>query len=182
MNYLIAAIDPGDRYCGLAVFELCPTGHPELPYLDSSKRHRVCLRAAETVSPDQLFVWLEVNAHRLYAVVIERFRLYPWMAREQGFSEFPTPQHIGIIKYIASKAGVLIVMQETSCKREGRNQALKIGFRMPKRRVGKGRHSYYGPDFDLPGKDHHRDAAAHGVRFATMDKSSPLLTRRQATG
>jgi hypothetical protein len=98
------------------------------------------------------------------------------MARQQGFSEFPTAQCVGIVKYIASRRDVQVHMQDAKGNlKQGRAQAQKIGFRMVQRRLGNGKYAYRGPDFDLPGKPHRRDAAAHGVRFATLDGGSPLL-------
>jgi hypothetical protein len=177
---LIAAIDPGDAWCGLAVFRL--SRQPRLRYdtaIDCSKLGKIQLMQAETMHPDELYAWLEQHcwdgASDLLAIVLERYQLYPWMARQQGFSEFPTAQCVGVVKYLASRAGVPVHMQDAKgCLKGGRAAAKRAGFAMKDRRLGSGRFAYRGPDFDLPGKPHRRDAAAHGVYFAARGKGSPL--------
>jgi hypothetical protein len=177
VSWRIAAIDPGDVWCGLAEFKL--NDFPRIRYsdaIDCSRLGKIQLMAAMTVHPSDLYGWLEHHARDLSAIILERFALYPWMAREQGFSEFPTAQCVGVVKYIASRVDVPVYLQDPKGNlKEGRAQAAKIGFRMKDRRLGSGRFAYRGPDFDLPGKPHRRDASAHGVRFATLDRRSPLL-------
>jgi hypothetical protein len=181
MSWLIAAIDPGDVWCGLAVFRLSREAEAmhQCDDLDCSRKGRVRLAYAMTLPPPETYDWLEKNARTLHALVIERYQLYPWLAREQGFSEFPTAQCVGICGYIAGKAGVPVYKQDAKGSlREGRAQAKAIGFDMRDRRLGSGRFAYYGPDFArLPGKPHRRDAAAHGVRWAVLSEHSPLLRR-----
>lgn len=176
--YRIAAIDPGDTWCGLAYFILDPDGlRCMLPEpVDSSRARKVQLVHAMTLHPPDLYDWLEHHGRDLHAIVLERYALYPWLAREQGFSEFPTAQCVGVVKYIARKLDVPVHLQDAKGNlREGRAWARKIGFRMVERKLGHGRFAYRGPDFDLPGKPHRRDAAAHGVRWATLDRQSPLV-------
>lgn len=46
------------------------------------------------------------------AVVVESFRLFPWKAGGQSFSRFETVEVIGVIKLLAEKHGVKVVMQQ----------------------------------------------------------------------
>lgn len=51
-------------------------------------------------------------------LVIERFALYPWVARsgELDFDELRTSRGIGALEYIARQAGVRVVMQPATIK------------------------------------------------------------------
>jgi hypothetical protein len=178
--YRLAAIDPGESFCGLAEFDLAPLGGRLIGdgFVDQSRRGKIRLMAARTLRPDDLYGELERMAPLLYAVVLERYSLYPWLAREQGFSELLTAQCCGVVKDIAIRRFKVPVFVQQDAKenlRGGRAQAEKAGFRMQDRVLGSGRWKYRGPDFVLPGKPHRRDACAHGVMFATTNKQSPLL-------
>lgn len=182
MSYLVVAIDPGDSWCGLALFCLDRDGRHQCDCLDCSRGGKVRLCEALTLEPNQLYIWLETNLRTLHSIVLERYQLYPWLARQQGFSEFPTAQCVGVVGYLADRSQVPVYKQDAKGNlKEGRAQAAKIGFDMADRKLGSGRFAYRGPDFArLPGKPHRRDAAAHGVRFATLDRRSPLTPRQHA--
>lgn len=177
--YRLAAIDPGESWCGWALFDLVPLGGRLIGdgFVDQSRRGRIRLMDCRTMDPETLYGELEKWLPRLSFVVLERYSLYPWMAREQGFSELETAQCCGVVGYLARKAGVPLFKQDAKgCLRGGRQQAELAGFRMKARALGSGRFRYRGPDFDLPGRPHRRDAAAHGVFFATTSREhSPLL-------
>jgi hypothetical protein len=174
------AVDPGDNWCGYSVLDLAPLGGRLAGggFVDQSRRGRIRLVTCETLDPDTLYTRLEQVAPALYCIVLERFSLYPWLAREQGFSELLTAQCVGVVKFIAGRAGTPCYLQDAKgCLKEGRTAAAASGFRMKDRALGSGRFRYRGPDFDLPGKPHRRDSAAHGVYFATRNREhSPLLT------
>lgn len=176
--YRLAAIDPGDSWCGLAEFDLAPYGGTLLGdgFVDQSRRGRIRLMRCRTLDPDTLYNQLEEIMPLQHFVVVERFQLYPWMAREQGFSEFETAQCIGVVKYIARQYDLPVDLQDAKgVLKGGRAIAKKAGFRMKDRALGSGRFRYRGPDFDLPGKPHRRDAATHGVFWAANSPRSPLL-------
>jgi hypothetical protein len=173
-NKNVFAVDPGESKSGFAWFKLfaAPEFHPHSPLgtdgvcYDDSADHRLHLWRCFTVPPWELADYLETNLWRADALVIERFQLYPWMARQQGFSTFGTAESIGIYRRIAHKVGVPVYLQDAARnKKSGRTRANAWGFRMVDRKLGSGKFVYYGPDFDLPGKLDRRDAAAHGCEF-----------------
>lgn len=100
----VIAIDPGDEHCGFAWF------------IDGK-----CIGAAE------LAPWFAIIAVRTLlltgwptALVIEEFKLYPWMAQQQSFSELLTPQLIGVLRYLWGEhapAYCELVMQGASIKK-----------------------------------------------------------------
>lgn len=47
-------------------------------------------------------------------VVIEQFRLYPYAARSKVWSDFPTVEVIGVIKYLAERHSIPFVMQSAA--------------------------------------------------------------------
>lgn len=90
------AIDPGDIHVGVAVFVGAN-----------------CIEAYE-VEPAEILVRMErwMVTEALDEVIVEAFRLYPWMAKNQGFSEFLTPQLIGAIKYVVARFGNMQVIEQ----------------------------------------------------------------------
>lgn len=177
--YRIAAVDPGESWCGLAEFSLAPLGGCLLGdgFVDQSRRGKIRLMRCRTLRPHDLYGELEKLAPLLHALVLERYSLYPWMAREQGFSELLTAQCVGVVTDIAVRRFGVPVFELQDAKgtlRGGRAIADKAGFRMKDRALGSGRWKYRGPDFDLPGRPHRRDAASHGVFWAARSPQSPL--------
>jgi hypothetical protein len=155
----VLAVDPGDRHNGVAAFTI-----------ESGTLRRNWTRAwRETTLEDHL------ESCGVDAVVCESFHLYPELAREQGYSTFPTCERIGVVKYIGRKRGIPVTMQEPVIKKKGR----RIGERLAPylgsiRTIGTGRSKYRGWDFSAP-TQHERDATAHGVWFAFRTKGSPLF-------
>lgn len=99
-NKKLVAIDPG-KTIGFAFFngeELQLSGFFNNSYSAISRMFELILM----FEPDEL--------------VIESFRLYPWKAKEQYWSDFETPEIIGIIKYWAWNQNIKIVMQPASNK------------------------------------------------------------------
>jgi len=175
--YRIAAIDPGDSWGGLSEIDLKPGGGILLGggFVDQSRYGKIRLMTCRTLKPLDLCDELDRMAPLLAAVVLERYSLYPWMAREQGFSEMLTPQMVGMVRWIARSHGVPVYLQDAKgTLKEGRKVAARAGFKMKDRVLGSGKWKYRGPDFDLPGKPHRRDSAAHGVWWARFSPDSPI--------
>jgi hypothetical protein len=173
----MAAIDPGDAWCGLSEFDLAPGGGRLLGdgFVDQSRHGKIRLMRCRTLKPWDLCDELDRLIPLIDFVVMERFSLYPWMAREQGFSEMKTAQMVGVVKWICRKQDVPVTLQDAKgTLRAGRTWAKQAGFKMKDRVLGSGQWKYRGPDFDLPGKPHRRDSASHGVFWATQDPHSPL--------
>jgi hypothetical protein len=79
----ILAIDPGDEHCGMAYF-----------------REGKCQWVAETDPHECEEVTKSHLDEGLEALVVEAFRLYPEQAKTQIWSDFPTVQLIGVLKYL----------------------------------------------------------------------------------
>lgn len=165
------SIDPGDIHNGACYLtaRLEPT-----PML--------WLHWSRDLSPTALENLLE-NAN-VSGWVVESFHLYPELAREQGYSTFPTVERIGVCKYIARRRKLSCHMQKAAEKPDGR----RIGERLvPElgsiRTIGSGRSRRRAWDWNLPSQ-HERDAMTHGAYWAFKNRQSPLfefdLKRRAA--
>lgn len=170
--YELFAIDPGQSKAGFAWFQLqSPRHRDDLRHQCDCVTHSAdgllrLLFCINFPSPALLIEFLETNLRRADTVVCERFQLYPWMARQQGFSEFGTAETIGVIKYLCGRLRVPYVPQDAArSKKDGRTWGVKAGFPMVERKLGSGRWTYYGPDIDLPGLQDRRDAWAHGMTY-----------------
>lgn len=127
-NNRIAAIDPG-KSIGFAFF----TG-------DDLELSGVYQNEHDAL--ESLFHFLKI--HDPKEIVIESFRLYPWKAKLQFWSDFETPEVIGIIKHWAWLNKYPVILQPASCKKPFPDERLK--------QMG-----YYRPN------DHTRDAVRHGL-------------------
>lgn len=88
-NFRILAVDPGDTYVGMADFE------------DGR-----CLDAWECNPAESLRAFRErLILGNLDAIVIEEFRLYPWKATQQAFSQMKTAELIGAFRYLWASDG-----------------------------------------------------------------------------
>lgn len=91
-NFDLIAIDPGDRWTGVAFFQRHPDGWE-------------CVDAQE-FDPEEFedalaeLLILDRSEGQPEYVVYEKWRLYADHAKEKTGSEFPTSQHIGVIKYL----------------------------------------------------------------------------------
>lgn len=99
----VLAIDPGGVHCGMAWFE-----------------DGACVRVEDT-SPD---LCIDLANHWMLqphaqTLVIEEFRLYPWMAAQQSFSTFATVETIGALKLARrwNAPHIELVMQPASIKK-----------------------------------------------------------------
>lgn len=96
----MCSIDPGEKYCGVALWA-----------------GMNCYEVFEC-DPVELFVKLERTIlPTIDELVVEEFRVYPWKAQEQGFSEMKTAQVIGVIKFLAGKAGIVPIMQKAQVRK-----------------------------------------------------------------
>lgn len=110
-------------------------------------------------------------------VIVEEFRLYPEMARQQGYSDFMTTQVIGSVRFMSE---YLDWFPFTLAKAEFKAKARRIGERagLPGsiRMLGSGRTKYRGWDFQAK-TQHERDAIAHLVYWVFRNEASPLYER-----
>lgn len=150
----IIAIDPGDRYCGVALFN-----------------GGVCIQTVE-MSPDELFhlVQQAVDNATVDVIVIENFTLYPDKSGEQTGSEMLTSQAIGAVKWIVRQHNELV---DTFAANNGGSAQLghlvelvlqAAAIKVPT--TGHVRHHGIKPVSTKPGgRDHMRDAEIHGLHF-----------------
>ncbi len=158
MAFNLLAIDPGDVHNGIAYF-----GAEDL---------MVERKWTRDWTEQTLFDFIETRKHEIDAVVIEEYRLYPELAFEQGYSDFPTVQVIGIVRYLCSKHGINFTKQGASIKRRARRVGERMNMPGEIRMLGAGRNKYRGWDFDGP-TQHERDATAHGIWYLFNNESSP---------
>lgn len=88
---VLLAIDPGEVHVGLAVFH-----------------DGTCIDAFE-MAPHETIVLVRdlLSRRRLHTLVVEQFRLYPWLAEQQAFSDFKTVELIGVLRYLWATRGEL---------------------------------------------------------------------------
>lgn len=156
------AIDPGGVHQGVAYFTTTSRG---------LMRHWT-----RDLSRSQLETLVETAA--VDGWVVEEFRLYPELAREQGYSDFPTCEMIGVLDYVSRKRGLVMVRQGASVKSKSRSLGARVAQHLGEvRRIGTamGR-AKYGWDYNAPSQ-HERDATAHGVWYAFRAGASELLEK-----
>jgi hypothetical protein len=168
LNFL--SIDPGDVHQGTAYWEIDwhyngSTGEPTLiRHWTRDLKRDTLLKLVEDASVD--------------ALVVETFVLYPWMAREQGYSDFPTVKVIGVLEFIAERRGIPIFIQGADVKKRARRIGERMGFPGSVRMLGSGRNKYLGWDFQGPSQ-HERDASAHGVWWAFKHQASSIYNQHE---
>lgn len=158
LNFL--AIDPGDVHQGVAYFEI------DISMVEGRTVKRWWTRDLTRASLIKL-----VEEASIDALVVEEFRLYPELAREQGYSDFKTPKIIGVLEYLAEVRCIPVYGQGASLKRKARRIGERSGFPGKMRMLGSGRSRYRGWDFEGPSQ-HERDATAHGVWWAFRNADS----------
>lgn len=127
-NKKLVAIDPG-RTNGFAFFEgetLQLSGYIKNSHEAINRMFELIL----TFAPDEL--------------VVESFRLYPWKAQQQFWSDFETAEIIGIIKHWAWEQKIPVIMQPASNKQPFPDERLR-------------KMNVYVPN------NHARDAVRHGL-------------------
>jgi hypothetical protein len=98
----LLAVDPGGKHVGLALFT-----------------DETCIKAWEETPADAI-IFIREEVAELDVLVIEEFRLYPWMLDNQAWSDLPTCQLIGVLKYLHAvhgDASVKLVMQAATIKK-----------------------------------------------------------------
>lgn len=166
LNFL--SIDPGDVHNGTVYWEIeWSNSQPSLiRHWTRDLKRDTLLRLVED-SP-------------LDALVVETYVLYPEMAREQGYSDFPTPKLIGVLEYIAEIRGIPFFLQGAFVKKKARRIGEKIGFPGKERMIGTARNRYRGWDFDGPSQ-HERDGTGHGLYWAFRHQASTLCRKENQT-
>lgn len=156
----VLAVDPGDVHNGVARFTV---GGPIVA------RHWT-----RDWTHDTLYSFIESNKDEIDVLVIEGFRLYPELAFEQGYSDFPTVQTIGVLKDMATRRFHFphFEIQGAAVKRKARRIGERLKAPGRTRTLGSGRGKYVGWDFDAT-TQHERDATAHGVWWAFRNENSP---------
>lgn len=158
----ILAIDPGHT-CGIAKVRIV-RGQLWEPIREN----------VACVSPGHVYTLLErPMPGEIDVVVCEEFRLYPWLATHQAFSDFRTVKVIGVIEYLCAINNIAYYEQQAKIKKEARHLATEAGWSMKERSLGSGAGKYRGPDFDYPGQQHGRDALAHACYWAWRNPKSP---------
>jgi hypothetical protein len=161
----IMSIDPGDVHNGIAIGNLDP---------DEEEGRQLKIRWQADWDRFKLIAEMEeyLNSQvvRVDAILIEKFVLYPWMARQQGFSEFPTVKIIGIIEYFAGRLDVPLIKMDTSNK----NPAVAVARANQPRLLKTYGNRAKGKVYFTGSNEHERDALAHLAWFAWRDKRSPL--------
>jgi hypothetical protein len=104
----ILAIDPGDCFVGVALYDAGAVTAEEVAAADWLPRF-----AGLVESLDQ--------------VVVEEFRLYPGSAPALSWSPMRTVEMIGVIRWLCSCAGVPITLQSAAVKVPTRQQAKARG-------------------------------------------------------
>lgn len=128
----------------------------------------------ENIEPAELYRRLHDAAYVDAKVVVEEFRLYPHMARQQAWSQMETCEVIGVVKYLCVRYDLDLYMQKALVKKPARGIAVREGMPMKDRMLGSGKGRYKGPDFDYTGPQHRRDALAHGVYWSFKNPDSPI--------
>lgn len=151
----IWAVDPGDKHVGVTA--LLIDDYEIVPLQSWTLEPDTWYQALTRIIVKQ---WVDV-------LVCEEYRLYPWMARQQGYSDFPTAQAIGVTNYLCKQAGIPVVMQGASIKEL--SIAVCRGKGIPLRKLPSGKE-------ELPGRNQHeRDSMAHGYWYAYRNPSSPIV-------
>lgn len=174
----LIAVDPGDRHCGVASFSV------------SQARTARCERSIEVTPATLVDLFEQDMFHKIGQVergvlspepvdvfVVEQFRLYPWMAREQGYSDFPTSRLIGKLEYLAERSGTRLYLQGADIKKRSIAQVRRWVDDVPPPqrgsdpeivRLSSGRYDFVGRN------QHCRDAVAHGWYWLLNHEDSPM--------
>lgn len=127
------SIDPGDQHCGLVYWE---NNQPVL---------------IQEFQPEEMYRWLDGGRLAASHLVVEEYRLYPGLALQQGYSTMPTCEVIGVLKYLAGRWDIPIVMQPASIKKPTRARTNAGGKQLESVLQGKGGHC--------------ADAELHGIYY-----------------
>lgn len=100
----LVAIDPGEKHCGVAVWEQGKGAWSQLqPY---------------EVDPYALFYMIAgYEPHGKVTVVMEEYKLYPWLLQQQGFSAVKTVETIGVVRWLCHCRDWTLVEQSATIKK-----------------------------------------------------------------
>lgn len=130
---MIIGFDPG-KLTGVAIYDEAKHDFVELKQILIDKSYQVI----DTIVTTQPSI-----------VIVEKFVLYPWRAKMQGWSDLPAVQIIGVIKTVCDHLGIPLKFQYAN-QRKFVPQALID--RTSMRELGKK-------------KEHARDAALHVLYY-----------------
>lgn len=184
--FTLLAVDPGDRHCGLARFKVRPGStvddrwYAKLTWSTELTPRQLVAVMESQAWPDAVLADLpEQRPESIDVLVVEEFRLYPWMAREQGYSDFKTPRLIGKLELVAEWAGIPLYLQGASVKKLSVAASRRLvmdsdlpGDERPELvKLVSGRYDFVGRN------QHVRDAIAHGWYWLLHNPDSPLVGR-----
>lgn len=179
-TFTLMAVDPGDVHCGVARFKvLASPWRAKLTWSTEMTPDELVSVVEAQAWPDPITVELsDLAPERIDLFVVEEFRLYPWMAREQGYSDFKTPRLIGKLEYLADRAHRPLYLQGASVKKTSIAKARRFaadtsdptlrGHTPELVRLTSGRYDFVGRN------QHVRDAIAHGWYWLLHHPDSPL--------
>lgn len=188
-SFCLQAVDPGDRHCGVAKFRVLS---PSAPTNRSGAWQAVCETATEYDPPGLVALmesaaWPdpvpeELRPEPIAVYVVEEFRLYPWMAREQGYSDFKTARLIGKLEYLAQRAARPLFLQGASVKKPAVAKAERYAQDLAAPGFGPELVKLTSGRYDFKGRNQHvRDAIAHGWYWLLTNPHSPLCQSGGAT-
>lgn len=125
----VLGIDPGGEYCGMALFEESDEGW-------------ACTEAWQA-TPQQCVEEARVWYERRADIVVEEFRLYPWLAKQQSFKTFPEVEVIGCIKLVTGGLRThACIMQQASIKEPTVSQLRARRIKSKSKQDGAGGHAF----------------------------------------
>lgn len=144
MGRAVLAIDPGDEHCGMALF------HEEADEWETT--------VSWEETPEGCVDYVYRTLPDVDVLVVEEFRLYPWRAKEQAFSQMKTAEVIGVLRYLHRRGKengleVLWVEYPASIKKPTGKMLKSMGI---KRMTSTG--------------DHAADAQLHGWRYILKEE------------
>lgn len=132
MTSKLIAIDPGEKHNGIA----------ELVNSDGW-----VLTSLLTLDQEGVADRLEDQALTRVLVVIEEYRLYPWLLQQQGYSAVKTVEMIGVVRHICRRREWRLVEQPATIKKPAAGWMQRKGI-------------------DHQGKNQHeRDAEMHAYHY-----------------
>lgn len=134
----IVAIDPGAKHTAVAALYQLPTVEIQCLTVDTELFSVVLWEVLCRLSPD--------------VVVLEKFALYPWMAKAQAWSTFRTVEVIGVVRLWCETEPAQLVLQTAAERKSVKTRDLK---------------EKYGIEC---ADNHQRDAAKHLVVYLRKEQ------------
>jgi len=146
---LLLAIDPGET-TGYAVLRLEPL---------VNSQHMPVLLEHGVLSKWRGITEL-LNVYRPKVIVMEKFLLYPWAAKEQAFSDMAPVQVIGVVEYLAEERALPVIQQAAAV-----GKAVKVSSDLDLRSAVRSRHAI--------------DAVCHGIAYLRSLHRKEVIHRKQ---